>query len=512
MLSGLFGKKSDHPLATLKSAQDVLNDVPKADALKALQEITSWLESLRDNANEFKLDHQVAVLRLLDEAAQLHVRKLMRDYFGMQPLSKFQENRTWAALNEYFSFCEQLYVGVLTQCRKADRQAAALKPQLPLLGLRAIEAAKNRLKFAAVRYALIDPAIWAHLAEIYAFAEQQNFKDEAGALYVGAGISTTVSREFASAMVWFSVGVGSLGPLHIHLAERLIAYLNKSLEIYPQLNAGSQWAFNLAQPSPPVRVNADVTQHPSLRFFGMADAETALNQLLKAFEKSVIPQEINFIGVSYEAQLLQEVSRQLVSRCVLPPPARRNARRKIKVNLHVANGFSKLLENTDVGLNFSEGGGEVWEVEDISATGFRSVTSPAVLETVKIGTLIGSKPENVSHWGVGIVRRLSRDAQNNLHVGVEVLTNHVIGVALGARDGMSSGEDNVALYLNKPNDASGEAWLLMKLGAYAANRSFNMQVGDKTYLLLPLSLVESGEDYDLARYRMMEQDTSSGEE
>jgi hypothetical protein len=51
----------------------------------------------------------------------------------------------------------------------------------------------------------------------------------------------------------------------------------------------------------------------------------------------------------------------------------------------------------------------------------------------------------------------------------------------------------------------------MKMGGFTSNRSFNMRLGDKTYLLLPLGLVESGEDYDLARYRKMEQDTSGDE-
>jgi hypothetical protein len=255
----------------------------------------------------------------------------------------------------------------------------------------------------------------------------------------------------------------------------------------------------------------ETTIHPGLRFIGMGEAENALNALVKSLDKGVVPQEVNFSGTVYEAELVLEVARQLVARCVLPPLTRRNARRTIKVNLHVANGFSKLVENTDVGLNFSSDSNEIWEVEDISATGFRSVTSPVVLESVKIGSLIGSKPENVESWGVGIVRRLSRDAQNNLHVGVEVLANQVLGVTLGARDHAGEGEDNLALYLNKPNDESGEAWLLMKMGGFTSNRSFNMRLGDKTYLLLPLGLVESGEDYDLARYRKMEQDTSGDE-
>src|SRR5512143_3494948 len=103
---GIFGKKSDHPLADIKSAQQVLDDVPKNDALNAVQELTGWIESIVELADDFRLDHEFAVLRMFDEAAQAHVRKLLRDYFAVQPLSKFQENRLWTVLNSFYKQTE----------------------------------------------------------------------------------------------------------------------------------------------------------------------------------------------------------------------------------------------------------------------------------------------------------------------------------------------------------------------------------------------------------------------
>jgi hypothetical protein len=48
----------------------------------------------------------------------------------------------------------------------------------------------------------------------------------------------------------------------------------------------------------------------------------------------------------------------------------------------------------------------------------------------------------------------------------------------------------------------------MRPGIFLPSRSFKMTLEGKNYLLLSLGLVESGDDYDLARYRKMEQDTS----
>jgi hypothetical protein len=509
MLASLFGKKSDHPLASLKSAQQVLDVIPKTDSIKAVAELSGWVESLRDHASEFSLDHLVLILGLLDEASQPHLKKLQRDYFTLMPQNKFQENRLWGTLNGFYILCEQVYSEIFTQCRKNERGMAFPKAQMAMLASRALFTLSNRLKMAAVRYEQIDSALWAHIAEIYNYAGKNDFLEETVFLYPATGINTSPKREFANLIVWYSMGTGSLTPIHLHIAERLITHLNKFLEVGTHVSTGCLWAFNLLQPSAPTRVSGEGTIHPSLRFIGIGGLENGLNDLIRTLAKGVVPQEINLYGSSYDAVLIGEVARQLLARCETPPPTRKNARRKLNVNLHVSNGLQNLFENAETGLGFSEAESEIWEVEDVSSTGFRSVVSPVLLGSVKIGSLIGSKPENVMNWGVGIVRRLSRDAQNNLQVGVETLSNQVISVALKVAD--RSGKDEsakMAMYLNRLNDNSGEAWLLMSPGTYVPSRSFNLELSEKNYLLLTLELVESGDDYDLARYRKMEQDSN----
>jgi len=90
MLAGIFGKRSDHPLADVKSVQELLENLPKNDAHKSLMELTELVESVTENT-EFKLDHQFAVLRMIDEAAQPYSRKLAREYFTPFEINKFQE-------------------------------------------------------------------------------------------------------------------------------------------------------------------------------------------------------------------------------------------------------------------------------------------------------------------------------------------------------------------------------------------------------------------------------------
>ncbi|MBI5890126.1 MAG: hypothetical protein HZB47_05550 [Nitrosomonadales bacterium] len=507
---GIFGKKSDHPLADIKSAQEVLEEIPKNDALNTVQELTSWIESIIELADDFRLDHEFAVLRLFDEAAQPHVRKLLRDYFSMQPVSKFQENRLWTVLNGFYTHSELVHHDVLTRYRNDWRGASGLKPDLALMAARGIAAITGRLKLAAARYALVEPGLWNHLSEFYGHAESHGYHDDAVGLYPGVPGNTTARQEFAGQQLWYGVSAGVLNPLQEHITERLIAYAGKGLRVDDQYNANALFVFDLSQPTPPMRVASDATLHPALRFVSVGDALKQLEALAKTLEKGIVPDNVNFCGANYDVEMVRDILRRLTDNLTQPLPTRRNPRRKINVNLKVANGFFKMLEQADVGLNFfNPDTAEIWDVEDISATGFRSVIPATRVDGIKIGSLIGSKPENVQHWGAGIVRRLSRDEKNNMHIGVEVLSTQIVGISLTDRAQPADEDMQIALYLNRPADASGEAWLLMRPNSFSPNRSLNMDLGGKGYLLLPLALVETGDDYDLARYRRMEQEGSA---
>jgi hypothetical protein len=502
---GLFGKKLDHPLADIKSVQAFLEDLPKNDVLKVLQELTAQIESVREQA-EFRLDRQFAVLRLLDETARPFERKLTRDYFAATTLSPFQENRLWMALNEYFTQVLLAYLTVQVRYRNGDKGASSIKAMLPLIAARGINAAMGRLKAAAARHALFDQAIWTALAEFYVHAETQKYLDEQVALYAGSGAKTSVRDEFAVVLMWYASSFGTLNRLHTHLAERLTTYLSRNFTVSAQRDPGSRFGFDLLHPMSPMRLVAEAMPQPGLRFLGVDKFhQPKIDALLKTLEKNAVPEEINFGGV-YEAEAVRDVVLHLAERLASPPPMRRNLRHKIEVNLRVANGFSGVMEQTDIGLNFGSDNSLVWQAEDISIGSLRCVLPASGTEGVTIGLLVGIKPEKLDRWGVGIVRRLARDPQNKLHVGIEMLAHQVAGVGLRERD---AGEEMHALWLDSPGGDSNEVDLLMSPDTFTSSRSLHARLDGKSYLLMPLKLVEKGEDYDLARYRKIEEDTSS---
>lgn len=505
----LFSNKSDHPLASLKSAQQLLDNIPKTDPVEVLLEVGEWIETLFDPANEFRLDHQYAVMRLLDDAAHPQLRRIIHSYFAVLPPAAFQENRLWGSMNTYFSLCESGYLNLLAGLKNEAKGSSSIKSFLPLITVRGIYALSGRLECAAVRYALIDPKIWEHLALFYAYAEEQKCLDEQLAVYSGLGASTTVRSMFASFLMWYTVAVGSLKPQDMHIAKRLIAYMSKSFVVKEQYIPGSLFSFDLAHPASPARVKEDGAMYPhTMRFVSAGSASKLFDDMVRTLNKDLVPEELS-MGVSYGAELVREVASHLATCCHAPLPMRRQQRRKIKVNMGVASGFSKMVERTSVDLYLDEDGNETWDVEDVSANGFRCVIPAGNPGNIKIGVLVGLQPEKVAHWGVGVVRRLSRDEQNNLHVGIELLARKVFGVVLHGHDGYRADASHPALLLEKSGVPEGEGWVLMKNDTYSSSRSPTMTMGEESYLLMPLALLEKGDDFHLAHYRMMAQDSGA---
>src|SRR3990172_2405148 len=238
MLSGIFGRKSDHPMADIKSAQALLDDLPKNDAHKMIMELTEWIESVADNA-DFKPDHQFAVVRLLDETAQPYARKLTHDYFTPQALGKFQENRLWLTLGNWSRHTARAYLKVFDRYRSGGKGTSAISAQAPLLAARAVYAVTVQLKYICAHYGPIDHLIWSNLARIYQHAEQQQYLDAPLALHSGAVGDTSVKGELGRLLGWYGSGVSTLKPLHMHLTERIVGQYCSSIDIGAQQDANS---------------------------------------------------------------------------------------------------------------------------------------------------------------------------------------------------------------------------------------------------------------------------------
>jgi hypothetical protein len=493
----LGGNKPDHPMADEKGARDVLASLPKGDAAQAIADIRHWLESV--NATEgFKPERRAELFLLLDEAAQVHQRRLARDYLAIPGVTKFQEARLRQALSGLWTDLATTYATFLEQIAADSGAAGRLKAQLPLLCVRAVRALAEQLKWQYMHYEPGEAAVWQALGKVYSFAEAKKIHREAAPLYPGVPLSSSAEREFMKTLMLAASSPDCLMPLDIELAEWIVAHFSASFLIsdvhQPQVTYN--W-IDLSGGAPPKRLTQAPPASPGLRFFAPGVAYEKLDALIGVLEKGAVPADLN-LGGTYEPAKVAGVLRHLKMYWAATPPVRKFDRYEVKHRLTVVHGLETILACMFSGT--PQAGAESWVTENISSGGIGAIVSGAQGDWLGIGRLVGLSVEGGSGaWSVGVVRRCHRLPQQRISVGVRTFARTAFPVTLGG------GVDQFALLLADGPALGDEATVCLRDGTFDKRVSPTMAHEGHKYLLIPVEVSETGEDFEIARYRVMQQ-------
>lgn len=509
-----LGGKVDHPMSDAGQVRQIIDGLPANDAAKALEEITYWLDSI-NQTGEFKLNQRFENFDLLDGAARTHLRKLSQDYLAMPRQLKFQENRLW---NANFGFWRQLGDGYL-QCLKQYEEGligmTIVRKSLPVIVARVIRALTLQLKWKLLRYGPVEPRIWSELAQVYSIAEQRGFADGVITIYPGVLGESTVKREFLTAMMFSAASPEGLPPLRQEIAERTAAHLASAFRISTRPE-GCTHCVNLASPGPPVRLFKGVEPNATLRFFGAGRGFVELNQLIgKIRGTGAVPEGVN-LGGSHSKDNVIGTFRHLARFWSDQPPARGSERRRTAGRITVVPGLKDILKTLDpsdddtLDFSLSKAGTSVesWIVEDVSDGGYGAIIPTVKSDWIRVGTLVGVQNEAAKYWGVGLIRRIVRDEKEQRHVGIQVLTTTAIPVKLSKSQTLSftdaDRDAERAILLPTGPDTRGEVGVVMRSGLFNGRDSLDMTVRDKSFQLTPVGLVEGGEDFDWAKFKVQE--------
>lgn len=510
MLGFLTGGKVDHPMADSKQAREIVADLP-SDSLKALADITGWLDSLRDT-KAFKVDRLFENIDLLDGAAKNYQRKLAQDYFATSRQQKFQESRLWTGSHAFWKALSDAYLECVSRFESAQTGGTTFRKNLPVIVARTLRALTLQLKWILVRYGPVDPRVWSDIGRLYQFAEASGFVGNAIAIYPGSHGGGSVKQEFLKAVMLSVSSTDGLSPMRQEIAERAVAHFSSGFRIAQQPGPGCGYCFDIAGGKPPFRVVGDKALPATARYFGAGDALEQLQKVEAVIrETGAIPSSVH-LGGSYDNETVLPVLRHLIAYWSDDAPARNTQRRQTATRMTVLHGMAEILQTLDPAnsdeLDFSAGSSaESWIVENVSDGGCGAIIPAAKSDWVRVGALIGVKAEIALHWGIGIIRRVTRDEHQQRRVGVQVLSKVAIPVRVGKSGGaFASGPaalTDSGLLLSTTPDSKGEVGVVLRDGVFSSRDSFDMMVNNKPYLLMPSRLAEGGEDFDWAMFKVM---------
>ncbi|TMH70327.1 MAG: hypothetical protein E6H57_07585 [Betaproteobacteria bacterium] len=492
----LFGGGADHPMRNPKEARRILEALPAED-LKALEELAHWLESV-SVAEGFKTPERAALVCALDEAAQPRLRKVAREYCGTARPSRYQENRMWTQLHEYWKQAGLAFGRTLEGAAQAPKALDA--KSVALAATRALRAAAQQVKWQHMRYGPVDPAAWGILNKVYAYCEARGLADAKLALYPAGGGETSPKQEFLKALMFSASSPDSLLAPEVELVERVIAELAPSFLLANAPAAGLLYWIDLGRAMAPQRIVRPPEASAGLRCFGPGNALASLQAIIQRAEGTrELPQSL---GPAADPEAALDVLRHLAVLWSPEPPERKHARHMVKSRLTIAHGFAGVLEavgEAGASLDFDQKAAESWVVENVSAGGFGAIVPQAKGDWLRVGALLAMQPDGGNNWLVGAIRRVNRTSAQEARVGIESLSRAPKVVKFRVR---GLGEET-GLLLPSAVLGSGEVSIAMRAGVYPPGQNLEASFDGREHVYLPQGGSERAEDYELIRFREM---------
>ena len=492
----LFGAGTDHPMRNPREARRILEALP-ADDVKALEELAHWHESV-SVAEGFRLPERAALVSAIDEAAQPRVRKLAREYCGTARPSRYQENRLWTQLHEYWKQAALAFGRVLDAASPAPKSLDA--KALALAGMRALRSCAQQLKWQHLRYGPFDPAAWGILNKVYAYCEARGFADAKLALYPVGGFDSSPRQEFTKALMFSASSPDSLLAPQADLAERVIAEFAPHFLLAPAPAAGLLYWTDLNRAMAPLRIVKPPEASPTLRCFGPGNALAALQAMIQRTEATrELPANL---GPTPDHEAALEVLRHLAMLWSPEPPERKHARHNVKSRLAIAHGFAGVLQvlgDGEASLDFDQRNAESWVVENVSAGGFGAIVPQVKSDWLRVGVLLAMQPDGGTNWVVGAIRRVNRISAQEARVGIETLSRAPKVAKFRIR---GLGEET-GLLLPAAVLGSGEVSIALRAGVYPPGQNLEATIDGREHVYLAQASPERAEDYELIRFREM---------
>jgi hypothetical protein len=498
-------RSSAAPAAAADPTRALVDKLQQGGSIATLRELAAHLDALRADDRVRPLQAYDAV-DLVDRSGRTHYRKLAHEYvLGQHRLTRFQDDQLWTTVGSYLNELAQAYRYCLAKFEVGAQGSGELAGLLPLITGRAMRLCAARLKWSYLRYRPAEPRQWEEINGLYLLAEAADYARSSVTLYRGAANESSVEQEFLKALMLAAASPAALTPEQVEVAERVVVRIERSLSLAAEPGVLHHHVIDLRADTPPRRLATVRRIAETARTFGAPRGIAQLHALERALdEERVSPRELG-LGPEFDVEIVQATLRHLIRHWGPPLPVRRHERHREATRVTLVHGFDEVTANVG-GLTVdypfvSEQ--ETWQLENESKSGLHlSIASPHG-RWAQVGALVALRRGDDASWTTAVVRRVHRQQDDTRKIGVEIVARGGAGVTILPLTTRDADEGVLCALLSAGETANDEVLLLLPGRMFSPAAAREMRAYDQRYRLVPVELVESGEGYQIARYKVL---------
>ncbi len=526
LISAILRKKSDDPVGSLKSATVWVQELPLADVHRAHIEIVRALSSINEN-KKMPLKERIRVCMYLNEKAQGLQNKLCRDYLAAMDDPHAAERNY---LQTILAFWDEMAVAYQICIRSfAQDPSTKLWPTIHIITARALHFYAMQAKWAHLRYLPVDGTVWRNLHRLYLFAERENFDKTTIKLFPGSSDETNCLSEYLQPLMLQLANPESLQPLQINQLDQWLDTWAKSLTLERQFRPQRQlYAVNLGDTKPARSLRRNMLGE-KYRYWGVGLLVVTIEKTIEQLKNGELPARL---GLGEDCRLPQCLDLiETVERRWSKKDVQRKHERTPNVKVvHVVHGLDDIIAQLKPGakmrrkkkgetigyevMGLTVGGTpiesdtqgeahlfepvlEQWIMENESVSGYGVTFTPSAYGGLRIGSLVGLKPEKAPHFLIGVVRRMNKNPSSKTYVGIETLCQTPIPVELHALPSgdKPAGPHTEAIYLLEMPQAQIARSLLLPCTSAHLGHLMQLKAQGKTYTIRLQKILEDNPDY-----------------
>jgi hypothetical protein len=556
-LTTTLARKPPHPLADLNSISAWIDALPMGDSVQAIDEIARQIEEY-SNQNQATSKERFAVLTTLDDRAQPILGRLRSQYLQNPRMSRVVESRLWNTVSKYYQEILRAY-HTHTMEYIGNPSGSKIATALPLLTARTLNYFSLDAKWSYYRYTQANPKLWKRIHNLFHFAEYEEFDTHALKLYADDEVETSVSHLYLQAVMLETLNTGSLTPRQIHLIEAWLPMLMTGMSLEREFKPARHVFYVSLTENHGARRVRRVEPNETQRYWDTYGLKEKLDDLRTQLSAGAIPAKL---GLTEDCRL--PACLELLDRIAYfwAPTGvkrlqrvfeRKHAMKSIEVvrglndicvNVYADNVYARCakVEAPD-GLSYEEMVDvhlygfitqrthakaaaqnteekiehvvhERWVMENESEVGYGAHITDQADDWIRLGKLVGLKPEKKGHWNIGVIRRLRRSQPNLQYVGIEVIAEHPMALFLRAKkseerpltiDGLDPGDAVFpipALFLKGTGQPASDA-LILQSPEFAIGRELWFTVKGLSYHIRLKQALERGDDWLRASFEVL---------